>query len=215
MRRENFGHTVINYLNDRCAARIGLEHDVGWFDVAMNDATRFRRSQCSRGLFCYFQGEGERHWSFTPDARFERLSLDQFHDIETLASLFSIVTDLRDIRMVNLRSGARFAEETRAHAGIFRRRPVDHFERDLGVQYRIASAVSYCHRSHSEFDRKTVRANFYFEVIVLQQSRRQSPARFRFARFLTAAQKTKTSETTKASTILRKWSTADRARAYG
>src|SRR5580765_6081097 len=117
--------------------------------------------------------------------------------------------------MVNLRSGARFAEETRASAGIFRRRPVDHFESDLGVQYRIASAVSYCHRSCSELDRKTVRADFNFKVIVPQQSRPQSPARFRFVRFLTAVQKTKSNETTKASTILRKWSTADRARAYG
>ena len=125
------------------------------------------RSQCARSLFCYFQGEGERHWPFTPDARLERLSLDQFHDIKTLAILFSIVTDLRDIRMVNLRSGARFAEETRASAGIFRHCAIDHFERDLGVQYRIASAVSYCHRSCAELDRKTIRANFYFEVIVL------------------------------------------------
>src|SRR4029077_7376252 len=123
---------------------------------------------------------------FTPDARFERLSLHQFHDIETLAILFSIVTDSRDIRMVNLRSGARFAEETRAHAGIFRRRPVDHFERDRGVQYRIASAVSYCHRSCSQLDRKTVRANFYFEVIVLQRARRQSPGCFGSSWFLIA-----------------------------
>src|SRR5207248_10982679 len=57
--------------------------------------------------------------------------------------------------------------------------------------------------------------NFYFEVIVLQRSRRQSSARFRFVRFLTAAKKTKSNETTKASAILRKWSSADRARAYG
>src|SRR5207245_4697799 len=81
---------------------------------------------------------------------------------------------------------------------------VYNFKGDHGIQNRVACAISYRHCSGAELDRKAVHADFHFKVIVLQRSRRQSPARFWFVRFLTAAQKTKSNETTKASTILRK-----------
>jgi hypothetical protein len=125
------------------------------------------------------------------------------------------MTDARDIRMTDLRGRARFAQETRSDSGHLRDLSVYNFKRDDGIQNRIARAISYRHRAGAELDRKAVRADFHFKVIVLQRSKRQSSARFRFVRFLTAAQKTKSNETTKASTILRKWSSADCARAYG
>ena len=129
-------------------------------------------------LVRYFQGQRERHWPFTPHSRFERFALDQFHDVETLTILFAVMTDTRDIRMTNLRSRARFAEETRSDSRHLRDFSVYDFKSDDGIQNRIARAISYRHRSGTELDRKTVRSDFNFEVIVLQWSRRQSPACF-------------------------------------
>src|SRR6266496_2745535 len=121
------------------------------------------------------------------------------------------MTDTRDIRVADLRGRARFAQETRPCAGILRDLSVNYLKRDDRIQYGISRAISYRHCSGTELDRKTVRADFHFKVIVLQRSRRQSPARFWFVRFLTAAQKTTSNETTKASTILRERSSANRA----
>ena len=120
----------------------------------------------------------ERHWTFAPHFGLERFAFDQFHDVETFAVLFSVVTHSRDVRMVDLRGCARFAQETRSDAGHLRHLSVDDFESDDGIQNRVARAISYRHCSGAELDRKTVRADFYFEVIVLQRSRRQSPACF-------------------------------------
>jgi hypothetical protein len=117
--------------------------------------------------------------------------------------------------MMNLCGRARFAQETRSDSGHLSDLSVYNLKSHNGIQNRVACTISYRHCSSAELDRKAIRANFHFKVIVLQRYRRQSPARFWFVRFLTAAQKTKSNETTKASTILRKWSSADPARAYG
>ena len=177
----------------------------------MHNATRFCRSQCARRLLYHFKRQRQRHRTFAPHFGLERFAFDQFHDIETLAVLFTVVSDTRDIRMTDLRGRARFAQEARSCAGILRDSSVDYFKRDNGIQHCVARAISYRHCSGAELDRKAVRADFHFEVIVLQWSRRQSPGCFGSSWFLTAAQKTEISETTKASTILRERSSANRA----
>src|SRR4029077_10386638 len=121
------------------------------------------------------------------------------------------MTHTRDVRMMDLRGCSCLAQEARPYAGNSRNSPVDYLERDDGIQNGVACAIGDCHRSGAELDRKTVGANFYFEVIVLQWSRRQSPGGVGLSWFMTAAQKTEISETTKASTILRERSSANRA----
>src|SRR5207248_5104186 len=110
----DFGNAVVDNFNNQRAARIGLEHDVCWFDVAVNHAARFRGGQCARRLFDYFESDCERQRTFAPDFGFERFAFDQFHDIETLTVLLAVMADARDIRMTDLRGGARFAQETRS-----------------------------------------------------------------------------------------------------
>ena len=119
--------------------------------------------------------------------RFERFAFDQLHDIETLTVLFTVVTDARDIRMADLRGRARFAQETRSCSGILRDSSVDYFKSDDGIQHGVARAISYRHCSGAELDRKTVRADFHFKVIVLQRSRCQSSAVLGFVRLLAVA----------------------------
>ena len=55
----DLGNAVVDDFNNQRAARIGLEHDIGWFDIAMNDAARFRRRQCARGLLNHFKCQGQ------------------------------------------------------------------------------------------------------------------------------------------------------------
>src|SRR5258708_36177797 len=121
------------------------------------------------------------------------------------------MTDPRDVWMMNLRSGAGLTQETRSDSGHLRDFSVYDFQSDGGIQNRIARAISYRHCSGAELDRKTVRPDFNFEVVVLQWSRRQSPGCFGLSWFLTTTQKTEISQTTKASTILRERSSANRA----
>src|SRR4029077_14867169 len=151
----------------------------------------------------------ERHRTFASDLGFERFAFDQFHDIKTFAILFAVMTDARDVRMMNLRGRARFAQETRSDSGHLRDFSIYDFKSDDGIQNRVACTISNRDCSGAELNRKTVHSDFYLEVIVLQWSGRQSPGCFGLSWFLTAAQKTEISETTKASTILRERSSAN------
>jgi hypothetical protein len=78
--------------------------------------------------------------------------------------------------MMNVRSRTRFAQKTRPRARILRHLPVDDLEGNSRVQHCIASAVSYCHRSSTELDRKTIRTYLHVEVRISQWSGRQSTA---------------------------------------
>src|SRR6266700_3598050 len=164
----------------------------------MHYAAYIRGSQCARGLLDYFQGKSERHWPITAHTGFQRFALDQFHGIETFAVLLAVISHPSNIWMMNVRSRARFAQKTRPRAWILRHTPIDHLKGNSRVQHRIASAVSYSHRSRTELDRKTIRTYFHFEVGVSQWSGRQStPCRWSF-RLLAIREKAKAHETTQA-----------------
>src|SRR5260370_33007498 len=125
---------------------------------------------CHRQRACcllnYLQSDCKRHWSIAPHTRFQRFALDEFHGIETLPVLFAIKSHPSDVGMVNVRSRARFAQKTRARAGILRHAAVDDLEGNSSVQDCIASAISYLHRSRTELDRETIGSYFHSEVAV-------------------------------------------------
>ena len=83
----------------------------------MHDATRFSGGECASRLLNHFKCKRKRHRTFATHFGLERFAFDQFHDVETLTVLFAIVSDARDIRMMNLRGRARFAQETRSDSG--------------------------------------------------------------------------------------------------
>ena len=83
----------------------------------MHNTTRFCRSQCARRLLYHFKRQRQRHRTFAPHFGLERFAFDQFHDVETFAVLFTVVSDPRDIRMADLRGRARFAQEARSRPG--------------------------------------------------------------------------------------------------
>src|SRR5207249_10870717 len=137
----------------------------------MHHTAHFRGSQCERGLLDYFQSNSEGQWPITAHTGFQRFALDQFHGIETFAILFSVVSHLSNVWMMNVRSRARFAQKTRPRAGILRHTPVDDLKGNSRVQHCVASEVSYGHRSRTELDRNTIRTYLNFEVRVPQWSR--------------------------------------------
>src|SRR5207249_8421993 len=167
----------------------------------MHDTACFRGSQRTRGLLNYFQRKSRRHWSITANAGFQRFALNQFHGIETLAVLLSVISHPSDVGMMNVCSRARFAQKTRTRPGILRHPAVDDLESNLRVQHCIASAVSYGHRSRAELDRETIRTYLHFEVGVSQLSRRQSTARRWSFSLFAVRQKAKANEATQAPPI--------------
>src|SRR5262249_48767674 len=168
LRPHHLCHTIINQLYPERVARIGFQHDVGWFDVAMHNTARFCGDQRTRGLLNYFQCQGKRHWPITAHTGFECFALDKLHGIETFSILLSVISHPGNIWMMNIRGCARFAKESGSRAGILRRLAIDNLEGNNRIQNRITSAVSYGHCSRAELDRKTIRADLNFEVGIFQ-----------------------------------------------
>src|SRR6476469_26749 len=100
---------------------------------------------------------------------------------------FSAAASARDVRMADLRRRARFAQETRSDSRHLRDFSVYDFKSDHGIQHCVGRAISYCHCASAELDRKAVRADFHFKVIVLQRPRGQSSAGLGFFRLLAIA----------------------------
>jgi len=138
----------------------------------MHHTALFGGGERARSLFNHFERQRERHRTFAPHFGLERFAFDQLHDIETLTVLLAVMTDTRDIRMTDLGGRPRFTQETRSDSGHLRDFSVYDFQSDDGIQNRIVRAISYRHRAGAELDRKTVRPDFNFEVMVLQRSRR-------------------------------------------
>src|SRR4030095_7064526 len=102
LRTHYFGHAIIDHLYRERFARVGFEHEIGGLDVAMHHTARFRGSQRARGLLNYFQRESQWHWSITAHTGLERFSIDQFHGIEALAILLSVISHPSNVWMMNV-----------------------------------------------------------------------------------------------------------------
>src|SRR5206468_6185803 len=164
----------------------------------MHHPAHFRGSQCERGLLDYFQSNSEGQWPITAHTVFQCFSLDQFHGIETFAVLLAVISDPSNVWMMNVCSRARFAQRPGSRAGILRHASIDDFERNSRVQHCVASAVSYGHRSRTQFDRKTIRTDLRFEVGISQWSGRQSAARRGSFGLFAVCEKTEANETAQA-----------------
>src|SRR5436853_1485787 len=186
-RVEDLSDAVVDDFNNQRAARIRFEHDVGRLDVAMHHTALFGGGQRARSLLDHFKRQRELHRTFAADLGFERFAFDQLHDIETLTVLLAVMTDARDIGMTDLGGRPRFTQETRSDSGHLRDFSVYDFQSDDRIQNRISRAISYRHCASAELDRKAVRADLHFNVIVLQWPRCQSSSRLGFFRLLAVA----------------------------
>src|SRR5216110_3787387 len=76
-------------------------------------------------------------------------AFDQFHGVETLAVLLSVIGHPGNVWMMNVRSCARFTQKTRPRAQILRHSALDDLESSFRVQDCIAGAISYGHCSRA------------------------------------------------------------------
>ena len=165
----------INYLYEEGIACLGFalsrgNHEVGWLEITMDDSTRFSRGQSPGRLDAYFKRQRRRQWTFPSHAFFERLSLHELHDIETVAVLLAIISDLGDIGMMQSRCRTCLAQEPRASGRISCPLRVDDFKGDCAFEDCISRTIRNAHCSGTEFYRIAVRTKFNFKMSIARWS---------------------------------------------
>ena len=137
----------------------------------MDDAAAFRRRERARRLFDHLERLRDRQRARPAHARLERFAFHQLHRVEAFAILLAVMNHARDVRMMNLRRGARFAQKTSARHRVFRESSADDFERDDGIQDRIPRAVGDRHGTGPEDFRQPAVIHLYFEVPITERHR--------------------------------------------
>ena len=101
---------------------------------------------------------------------FERFTMDKLHRIKAFPILLTVMSYSRNVRMMNLRGRAGFAQESRTSSGIFRQLSTDDFEGDRRIENSVASTIRHRHCPGAEYDRVAVRIYFDFEVSITQRT---------------------------------------------
>jgi hypothetical protein len=101
----------------RRAGTAAYEKDVGWLEVAMDDAQPMRRVKAVCELDGDPHGEVDRERT-SVEARGERFALEKRHHEVVHAERFPDVVDPADVRVIELGDGTRLALEPRAAIGI-------------------------------------------------------------------------------------------------
>ena len=74
----------------------------------------------------------------------------QFHHQEGVAVVIADVEERADVRVRELRDGARFAVESIAQLGIHRQRARQHFDRHRSVQPCVARSIDFAHSAGAD-----------------------------------------------------------------
>ncbi len=99
---------------------------------------------------------------FALEHRAERFAVDEFHDEIGLAVVVADEIDLDDVRIVERRHAARFAQETLLHALIVRERIGEHLDRDVAIQRCFVAFVDHAHATAAEFGDDVVMTQLLF-----------------------------------------------------
>src|SRR5580700_12249612 len=119
-------------------------------DIAMDDAFGVRSIERVGDLNAYIYDLIERHRA-AGDAMLERLAVEILHGDEPLAIAFIDFVDGADIRMIQRRSGLRFAFKTRQRLRIFGYFVGQKFQRDEAVQLGVLGFVDDAHAAAAQF----------------------------------------------------------------
>ena len=141
---------------NRGLTRLGLpgsEHEIGRLEVPVNDPACFRRDQRLRGLHGNFQHQAGWQGSVPTHPGIKRLAFDQFHRVETLAVLFAVVRNRRNIGMLELRGCPCFAQEALTGGGVVGNAAANDLEGHRTVQHGVLRPVRSAHRPVPKLDR--------------------------------------------------------------
>src|SRR4029450_5366672 len=96
--------------------------------------------------------------------------MDKLHRIKALPILFTVMRYSRNVRMMNLRGRAGFAQKSGTSSGIFRQLSTDDLEGDRRIKNGVASTICDRHCPGAEYDGVAVRIYFDFEVSITQRT---------------------------------------------
>jgi hypothetical protein len=132
---------------------------------------------------------------------FERFTMDKLHRVKAFPILLTVMSYSRNIRVMNLRGGAGFAQESRTSSGIFRQLSTDDFKRDRRIKNSVASTIRHCHCSRAEYDRETVGIYFDFKVSITQRTESDFIAFTASLDFVVLGEKAKANQATNTFTV--------------
>src|SRR6202022_463501 len=95
--RGSFRQTKIDYLYGKILAFAEMNHEVGRFDIPMNDLFLMSGAECRIDLFDNFESRSDFEGSASPDIMLERFSCDKLHRIEVIVIFFSEIKNRRNI----------------------------------------------------------------------------------------------------------------------
>ena len=135
-----FGEAEIKYLHPA----VSPDHDVGRFQVAMNDAVHVRCGQRISNRNCDTQELIQPH-SVVRDERVETLAPHILHHdkVDAVGGFDLVYGD--DVRMIEGRDGLCFLDEPAATTLVAYAVWGEHFDRDIAVQAQIAGAIHLAH----------------------------------------------------------------------
>ena len=169
-RGDGFGQAEIDHFDHqgiRAARIICEDHKVARFQIAMHQLVRLRRHERPSDLGHDLQRRRRRQRTIAAHTRFERLALDQFHRIETLArSGFAEVEDAGHIRMSQLRGDAGLTPKTLPRFGLIGITSADDLERDGRSEIHIERMIGDSHRAAAELIERAVLAQA--DLVVLE-----------------------------------------------
>jgi hypothetical protein len=142
-------------------------HDVGGFQVAMDDARLVRPRE---RLGDFDRKLDAARWRDRPalEQRTERLAAHQLHHDERQVVDVRDVVDDGDVRVFKCGGGARFLHESGAAHRIGDKRRRQHLDGDIAIKARVAGAIDLAHSSNADCLDNLVRS--------------QPPARYKMGR---------------------------------
>jgi hypothetical protein len=115
-------------------------HDVGCFQVPVDDASIVRPSQRARDLYSVAQNRF-RSESHLPGQAMERLAFDQFHDDVQIAVNLTDVINRADIRMSQGRGSPSLLQQILPTGGIEGCILLDNFDRHVAMEDFVVGAI--------------------------------------------------------------------------
>src|SRR5882724_7834706 len=151
---DRLGQTKIDHFDNQCIRIAGIvtnDHQIAGLEIPMHQPMRLGGDEGAGHLDGYLQGEIRRNEAITANICLDGFAFNQFHRIETPASVgFAKMKDTSDIRMPQLRGRARLATKPLARFRVFRVAGGYDLERNKRSESKVLGTVSNSHRSAAE-----------------------------------------------------------------
>lgn len=144
------------------------QHDIGGFQVTMNQTVRCCSHQCPRDLDCNFQNQFGFKRTIPAYAILQGFALYQLHGVIAVATIRRSpeLEDSSHIWMSQSSGSTGFTQKSFTHRlrSPRSRRDVDHFQGNLAMQDIVPCEISYSHRPATEFTKGALFVSHDLEI---------------------------------------------------